>query len=85
LRRNTKDYGGKTHWTDSQNSDTTAPNDKELYHLQFLLRAASLETLGYTLVISYWCRNVLPGNIHIYLFIYLKKLFKALQKRFACG
>jgi len=26
LRRNTKGYGGKTHWTDSQNSDITAPS-----------------------------------------------------------
>jgi len=26
LRSNTKGYGCKTHWTDSQNSDTTAPN-----------------------------------------------------------
>jgi len=30
-----KDYGGKTHYTSSQNSDTTAPTGRELYHLQF--------------------------------------------------
>jgi hypothetical protein len=29
-RSNTKCYGGKPHWTDSQNSDTTAPSDREL-------------------------------------------------------
>jgi hypothetical protein len=48
LRSNTKGYGGKTHYTDSQNSDTTAPSGRELYCLQFLLQAASLETYGYT-------------------------------------
>jgi hypothetical protein len=48
LRSNTKGYGGKTHWTDSQNSDTTAPNDRELYHLKFSLQAASPETFVYT-------------------------------------
>jgi hypothetical protein len=50
LRSNTKGYGGKTHYTDSQNSDTTAPSGRELYRLQFLLQAASLETFGYALV-----------------------------------
>jgi hypothetical protein len=50
LRSNTKYYGGKTHNTDSQNSDTTAPSGRELYHLQFSLQAASPETFGYTLV-----------------------------------
>jgi hypothetical protein len=49
LRSSTKGCT-KTHKTDSQNSDTTAPSGRELYHLQFLLRAASLETFGYTLV-----------------------------------
>jgi hypothetical protein len=34
LRSNTKGYGGKAHYTDSQNSDTTAPSGRELYHLQ---------------------------------------------------
>jgi len=33
LRNNTKGYGGKTHYTDSHNSDTTAPSVRELYHL----------------------------------------------------
>jgi hypothetical protein len=50
LRNNTKSYGGKTHWTDSQNSDTTAPSGRELYHLEFSLQAASPETFVYTLV-----------------------------------
>jgi hypothetical protein len=35
----------------SQNSDTTAPSDRELYHLQFSLQAANPETFGYTLVL----------------------------------
>jgi hypothetical protein len=30
----------------------TAPIGRELYHLQFLLQAASLEIFGYTLVYS---------------------------------
>jgi hypothetical protein len=46
LRSNTKGYGGKTHYTDSQNSDTSAPSGKELYHSQFSLQAASPETSG---------------------------------------
>jgi hypothetical protein len=52
LRSNTKGYGGKIHYTDSQNSDVTAPNGRELYHFQFSLQAASPETFGYTLVTS---------------------------------
>jgi hypothetical protein len=47
LRSSTKGYGCKTHYTDSQNSDTTAPSGRELYHLQFSLQAASPETFGY--------------------------------------
>jgi hypothetical protein len=50
LRSNTKGYGGKTHQTDSENSDTTAPSGRELYHLQFSIQAASPETFGYTFV-----------------------------------
>jgi len=50
LRSNTEGYGGKTHQTYSQNSDTTAPNGREFYHLQFSLQAASPETFGYALV-----------------------------------
>jgi hypothetical protein len=49
LRRNTKDYGVKTHYTGPQSSDTTALSGRELYHLQFSLQAASPETFGYTL------------------------------------
>jgi hypothetical protein len=37
LRSNTKGYGDKTHYIKSQNSDTTAPSGRELYHLQFSL------------------------------------------------
>jgi hypothetical protein len=52
LRSNKKDYGRKTHQTDSQNSDTTASSSRELYHPQFSLQAASLETSGYTFVFN---------------------------------
>jgi hypothetical protein len=38
---------------DSQNSDTTALRGRELYHLQFSLKAGSPETFGYTLVQHY--------------------------------
>jgi hypothetical protein len=50
LRSNAKGYGSKTHLTDSQNSDTTAPNGREPYHSQFSLQATSPETFGYTLL-----------------------------------
>jgi hypothetical protein len=40
----------KIHKTDSQNSDTTAPSGKQLYHLRFSLQAASQETFWYNLV-----------------------------------
>jgi hypothetical protein len=50
LRSNTKGYGDKTHYTDSQNSDITVPSGRDLYHLQFSLQAASPETFGYTLL-----------------------------------
>jgi hypothetical protein len=51
LRSNTKGYGGETHYTDSQNSDTTTPSGRELSHLQFSLQEASSETFEYTLVL----------------------------------
>jgi hypothetical protein len=35
-------------------SDTTAPSGRELYHLQFSLLVASLETFGYALVCLYF-------------------------------
>jgi hypothetical protein len=54
LRSNTKGYGGKTHKTDSQNSDTTAPSGRELYHLKFSLQAASPETFGYVPIENYY-------------------------------
>jgi hypothetical protein len=50
LGSNTKGHGDKTHYTDSQNSDATAPSGRELCHLQFSLQAGSQETFGYTLV-----------------------------------
>jgi hypothetical protein len=53
LRSNIKGYGGKSHYTDSQNSDTTALSGRELYHLQFSLQAASPETFGYTLALFF--------------------------------
>jgi hypothetical protein len=34
----------------TQSSDTTAPSDRELGHLQFSLQVANPETFGYTLV-----------------------------------
>jgi hypothetical protein len=43
-RSNTKSYGGKTHYTDSQNNGTTARSGRKLYHLHFSLQAASPET-----------------------------------------
>jgi hypothetical protein len=52
LRSNIKGYGSKTHYTDSENSDTTALSGRELYNLQFSLQAASPETFEYTLVCS---------------------------------
>jgi hypothetical protein len=50
-RSNTKGYGSKTHQTDWQNSDTTVPRGRDLYHLQVSLQVASLETSEYTLII----------------------------------
>jgi len=52
LRSNTKGYGGKTHYSDSQNSDTTASSGRELYYLQFSFQVASPETFGHTLVLT---------------------------------
>jgi hypothetical protein len=51
LRSNTKGYGGKTHYTSSQNSGKTALSGRELFHLQFSLQVASPESFGYTLVL----------------------------------
>jgi hypothetical protein len=65
LRSKTKGYGGKTHSTVSHNSDTTAPSGRELYHLQFLLQVASLETFGYTLVRSHQHINTKPGKFKL--------------------
>jgi hypothetical protein len=62
LRSNIKGYGDKAHYTDSQNSDRTAPSGDELYHLQFSLQVASPETFGYTLV--YW----ISVHIHVHVF-----------------
>jgi len=46
LRSNTKSYGSKADYTDSQNSDITASSGRELYHLQFSFHVASPETFG---------------------------------------
>jgi hypothetical protein len=62
LRSDTKGYDGKTHYTDSQNSDITAHSGRELYHLQFSLQAESPETFGYTLVTP-WRRVLLEKLI----------------------
>jgi hypothetical protein len=51
LRSDKNDYGRKTHYIDSQNSDVTAPSGKELYYFQCSLQAASTETFGYALVL----------------------------------
>jgi hypothetical protein len=48
LRSNMNGYGGKTHYTDSQNSDTALPSGRELHHFQFSLKEAGPETFGYT-------------------------------------
>jgi hypothetical protein len=66
LTSNAKGYGGKTHWTDSQNSDTIAPSGRELYHLQFSLQAASPETFGYTLIPHHAKFNMLYRNVIIH-------------------
>jgi hypothetical protein len=50
VRSNTKGYGGKSHYTGSQNSDTTARSGRDLYHSQLSRQVASPETFGYTLV-----------------------------------
>jgi hypothetical protein len=57
LRSNAKGYGDKPNYSDSKNSDTTAPSGRELYHMQFSLRAASPETFGYTIVLSTTFKN----------------------------
>jgi hypothetical protein len=59
MRSNTKDYGGKTYYTDSQNSDETAPSGRELYHFQFSLQADSPETFGFTFILSYTVKTVI--------------------------
>jgi hypothetical protein len=77
FRSKIKGYDDKTHYTDSQNSDTTASSGRELYHLQFRLQATSPETFGYTIVesktagvsqtvlwLGYWLedRGSIPGR-----------------------
>jgi hypothetical protein len=47
LRSNIKGYGGKTHYTGSQNSDTTAHSGREL-------QVVSPETFGHTLCVCVW-------------------------------
>jgi len=50
LRSNTKGYGGKILYTDSQSSVTTAFSGRELYYLKFSFQAAGPENFGYTFV-----------------------------------
>jgi hypothetical protein len=49
LRSNKKGYGGKTHKTDSQNSDTTAPSGRAVPFVVLAPRGQP-ETFGYTLM-----------------------------------
>jgi hypothetical protein len=63
LRRNTKGYGGKTHYTDSQNTEKISPSGTELYHLQFSLQVASSETFEYILVCNFVFRILFSLNI----------------------
>jgi hypothetical protein len=74
LRSNTKDYGGKTHKTDLQNRDTTAPSGRELYHLQFLLQVASPETFGYILCVCVCVCAVLFSYREMYRYSWLERL-----------
>jgi hypothetical protein len=80
LRNNTKGYGGKSHYTDSQNSATTASRDRELYHFQFSLQAASPETFGYTLIYYHTttrCRN--PQDNEMNFITYLRRTVYGLE------
>jgi hypothetical protein len=61
----TQGYGGKTHYTDLQNSDTTATSGRNLYHLQFLLQAASPETFGYILVFYRYVSSPKKTSLHL--------------------
>jgi len=67
LSSNTKSYGGKTHYTDSQHNDTIAPSGRQLYHSQFSLQAASPETFVYTLVcLGLILKDLYPFLIFVY-------------------
>jgi hypothetical protein len=73
---------GITHcWQNSldlQNSDTTAPSGRELYHLQFSFQVASLETFGYTLVCGPLYRQL---NRHL-LRQYYRQLMRCLNGQY---
>jgi hypothetical protein len=43
-------YGYKTHWADSEDSDTAASTGKKLYYLQLSVLVASARTFGYSSV-----------------------------------
>jgi len=60
LGSNTKGYGVKTHYIDSQNTDITPSSGRELYYLYFSLQEASPETFGYTLVRTKFSQYFLP-------------------------
>jgi hypothetical protein len=87
-------YSGKTHYTDSQNSDTTAPSARELYHLLFSFQTASPETFGYTFICyiaSKWkitlndamkktWKEVVVNNFKVLYRLFLAGLRKAAKK-----
>jgi len=89
LRSNTKDYGSKTHQTDSPNSDTVAPSGRGLYHLLFSLQAAGPETFGYTLVYDKTLANCDKGWHFIFrvrrLIKNLSSCTKNIKTRFGIG
>jgi hypothetical protein len=63
LRNKTKGYDGKSHYNDSQNSNTTALTGRELHNLQFSLQAASPGTFGYTFVSIKISMKILPHQV----------------------
>jgi hypothetical protein len=61
LRSNTKGYGGKTHKTDSQNSDRTVSSGRELYHLECSLLGGWGQSGNFWIhsLMTYTCSKVL--------------------------
>jgi hypothetical protein len=79
LRSNIKGYGGKTHYTDSQNSDTTAPLGRELCHLQFSFLAISPETFGYTLLFQYISDTIFFCYNYVCIYVCVRKVCNSLR------